>query len=155
MNNLNDNFEASRVYRGNRHIIKDQIIQGDDYEVDGVRRSFWSNPDKSHSCHLFKMVKENFYQKDDEDEWYSNCGYTDEELNQMQLISPSWTVGLLNLSYQSEDTSETTTSFKIYDELSGFDFESIDIISTFSGQVKVKNNFDLRNFPSRNDEIDS
>jgi hypothetical protein len=57
MNNLNDNFEASRIYRGSRHIIKDQIIQGDDYVVDGVRRSFWSNPDKSHSCHLFKMVR--------------------------------------------------------------------------------------------------
>ena len=57
MNKLNDNFEASRVSRGNRHIVKGQIVQGDKYEVDGIRRAFWSNPDSSHSCHLFKMVK--------------------------------------------------------------------------------------------------
>tara|TARA_R110000851_G_scaffold196456_1_gene347446 strand:- start:676 stop:945 length:270 start_codon:yes stop_codon:yes gene_type:complete len=57
MNKLNDNFEASRVSRGNRHIVKGQIVQGDKYEVDGIRRAFWSNPDSTHSCHLFKMVK--------------------------------------------------------------------------------------------------
>jgi hypothetical protein len=59
MNKLNDNFEASRVSRGNRHIVKGQIVQGDKYEVDGIRRAFWSNPDSTHSCHLFKMVKGN------------------------------------------------------------------------------------------------
>ena len=96
---------------------------------------------------LFRIAKNNFYQKDGEDEWYSECEYTDDELNQMQLISPSWTVGLMNLSYQSEDTSETTTSFKVYDEIKGYENESIDIVSNFDGQVKVKNNFDLRNFP--------
>ena len=78
-----------------------------------------------------------FYNKDDKgEEWYGQCGYTDDELNQMQLISPGWTVGLLNLSYKSEDTSTTTTSFKIYDEITGVDFESIDIISEFDGQIK-------------------
>jgi len=59
MNKLNDNFEASKVSRGNRHIVKGQIVQGDKYEVDGIRRAFWSNPDSTHSCHLFKMVKGN------------------------------------------------------------------------------------------------
>lgn len=59
MNKLNDNFDASRVSRGNRHIVKGQIVQGDKYEVDGIRRAFWSNPDSTHSCHLFKMVKGN------------------------------------------------------------------------------------------------
>ena len=45
----------------------------------------------------------------------------------MQLISPSWTVGLMNLSYQSEDTSETTTSFKVYDRenLSCYDCDNL------------------------------
>ena len=97
---------------------------------------------------LFKMAKEVFYKKDQNgEEWYSGCWYTDEELNQMQLMSPGWDLKLLNLSYKSKDTSETTTSFDIYDEIGGYENESIDFISNFNGQVKIKNNFDLRNFP--------
>ena len=57
MNRLNDNFETSRVSRGNRHIVKGQIVQGDKYEVDGIRRAFWSNPDSTHSCHMWRMLK--------------------------------------------------------------------------------------------------
>ena len=136
------NFNSINNQTFETDFIVNYDIQAELY--DGIKKDDYEDMDNDN---LFKMVKENFYQKDDEDEWYGTCEYTDEELNQMQLISPSWTVGLLNLSYQSEDTSETTTSLKIYDELSGSDIESIDIISTFNGQVKVKNNFDLRNFP--------
>ena len=57
MDRLNNNFDASRVSRGNRHIVKGQIVQGDEYEVEGIRRAFWSNPDGSHSCHLFRMAR--------------------------------------------------------------------------------------------------
>ena len=57
MDRLNNNFDASRVSRGNCHIVKGQIVQGDEYEVDGIRRAFWSNPDGSHSCHLFRMAR--------------------------------------------------------------------------------------------------
>ena len=47
---------------------------------------------------LFRITKETFLNKDDDgEEWYGSCSYTVDELNQMQLISPSWTVGLLNL----------------------------------------------------------
>ena len=112
---------------------------------DGITKDDYTDMDNDN---LFRITKESFYNKDDKgEEWYGQCGYTDDELNQMQLISPGWTVGLLNLSYKSEDTSTTTTSFKIYDEIAGFDFESIDVISEFDGQIKIKNNFDLRNFP--------
>ena len=55
MNKLNSTFKPSNTFRGSRHIVKGQIIQGDDFEVDGIRRAFWSNPDKTHSCHLFRL----------------------------------------------------------------------------------------------------
>ena len=43
--------------------------------------------------------KETFYSKnEDGDEWYGSCEYTDDELNQMQLLSPGWTVELKNLA---------------------------------------------------------
>ena len=97
---------------------------------------------------LFNMIKNVFYNKDpDGTEWYGSCYYTDDEINQMQLYSPGWDFKLSNLSFKSEDTSETLTYFDIYDEISGYDFESIDFISSFNGQIKIKNKFDLRNFP--------
>ena len=87
MNNLNDNFEASRIYRGSRHIIKDQIIQGDEYEVDGIRRAFWSNPDGSHSCHLFRLVKGEVIDRVTVDSWDG------EDLNQFALRTESIILG--------------------------------------------------------------
>jgi len=57
MNKLTEVFTPSKVSRGNRHIVKGQIVQGDEYEVEGIRRAFWSNPDGSHSCHLFRMAR--------------------------------------------------------------------------------------------------
>jgi hypothetical protein len=137
-----NNFNSINNQTFETDFIVNYHIQAELY--DGITKDDYDDMDNDN---LFKIVKENFYKKDEEDEWYSTCEYTDDELNQMQLISPSWTVGLLNLSFQSDDTSETTTSFKIYDELTDSDFESIDIISTFDGQIKVKNKFDLRNFP--------
>ena len=132
-----NNFNSINNQTFETDFIVNYHIQAELY--DGITKDDYDDMDNDN---LFKIVKENFYKKDEEDEWYNTCEYTDDELNQMQLISPSWTVGLLNLSFQSDDTSETTTSFKIYDELTGSDFESIDIISTFDGQIKVKNKFD-------------
>jgi len=57
MDRLNNNFEASKVSRGNRHIVKGQIVQGDKFEVEGIRRAFWSNPDGTHSAHLFRLER--------------------------------------------------------------------------------------------------
>ena len=33
------------------------MIQGDELEVNGVRRSFWSNPNGTHSCHMWNVDK--------------------------------------------------------------------------------------------------
>ena len=116
---------SSEMYDG---IIRDKIEMQDD--------------------NLFNMIKNVFYNKDpDGTEWYGSCYYTDDEINQMQLYSPGWDFKLSNLSFKSEDTSETLTYFDIYDEISGYDFESIDFVSSFNGQIKIKNKFDLRNFP--------
>jgi len=65
MNKLTEVFTPSRVSRGNRHIVKGQIVQGDKFEVEiedgiflrGIRRAFWSNPDSTHSCHMWRMLK--------------------------------------------------------------------------------------------------
>ena len=111
---------------------------------DGVKKDDYSDMDNDL---LFKLAKETFYKKNGDDEWYAYCQFTDEEVNQMQLFSPGWDVKLRNLSFKSKDTSDTNTSLKLYDEISGYDFESVDVVSTFKGQVRVKNNFDLRNFP--------
>ncbi len=137
----------------NLNSINNQTFETDvivEYDIaaemyDGIPKDDYSDMDNDM---LFKITKETFYNKNEKgEEWYGSCGYTDDELNQMQLASPGWDVELLNLSFKSEATSKTTTSTDIYDELSGYDFESIDIISEFKGQIKVKNQFDLRNFP--------
>jgi|TARA_R110002124_G_scaffold118508_3_gene275944 hypothetical protein len=57
MNKLTEVFTPSRVPRGNRHIVKGQIVQGDKFEVEGIRRAFWSNPDGTHSAHLFRLER--------------------------------------------------------------------------------------------------
>ena len=133
--------------------INNQTFETDaliEYEIaaemyDGITKDDYSDMDNDV---LFSIAKETFYSKnEDGDEWYGSCEYTDDELNQMQLLSPGWTVELKNLAFKSEATSSTTTSTDIYDELSGYDFESIDLISEFKGQIRVKNKFDLRNFP--------
>ena len=137
----------------NLNSINNQTFETDvivEYDIaaemyDGILKDDYSDMDNDM---LFKITKETFYNKNEKgEEWYGSCGYTDDELNQMQLVSPGWDVELLNLSFKSKATSKTTTSTDIYDELSGYDFESIDIISEFKGQIKVKNQFDLRNFP--------
>ena len=58
MDKLNQLFEPSNQVGSDkkyRHIVKDQIIQGDELEVNGVRRSFWSNPNGTHSCHMWNV----------------------------------------------------------------------------------------------------
>ena len=60
MDKLNKLFEPSRQVGSDkkyRHIVKDQMIQGDELEVNGVRRSFWSNPNGTHSCHMWNVDK--------------------------------------------------------------------------------------------------
>jgi len=65
MNKLTEVFTPSRVPRGNRHIVKGQIVQGDKFEVEiedgiflrSIRRAFWSNPDGTHSAHLFRLER--------------------------------------------------------------------------------------------------
>ena len=136
------NFNSINNQTFETDFIINYEIQGELY--DGIKKDDYEDMDNDN---LFKIAKNIFYNKDGEEEWYTECGYNDDELNQMQLISPAWTFELTNLSYLSEDTSETTTSFKIYDELGGHDIETIDVISNFEGQIKIKNNFDLRNFP--------
>ena len=136
----------------NLNSIDNQTFETDaivEYDIaaemyDGIPKDDYSDMDND----IIKITKETFYNKNEKgEEWYGSCGYTDDELNKMQLVSPGWDVELLNLSFKSKATSKTTTSTDIYDELSGFDYESIDIISEFKGQIKVKNQFDLRNFP--------
>jgi hypothetical protein len=87
MNKLSENFTPSRTFRGNRHIVKGQIIQGDEYEVDGIRRAFWSNPDGSHSCHLFRLVKGEVIDRITVDSWEG------EGLNEFALRTESIILG--------------------------------------------------------------
>jgi len=131
----NQNFEAD--------FIIEYEIESELY--DGITKSDYTDMDNDN---FFKLLKESFYNKNEEnEEWYGSCYYTNEELNQMQILSPGWDFGLLNLSYKSEDTSEYSTYFDIHDEIAGFDYEGYYVTSKFNGQVKIKNNFDLRNFP--------
>ncbi len=104
---------------------------------------------------LFKIAKEVFYKKNEEtgEEWYSTCGYTDEEINQMQLFSPAWSVDLLNLSFKSETTSSIETEIQLYEKAIGDDWDSVDIISNFKGLLKIRNNFDLKTFPFDNKKL--
>ena len=87
MNKLSENFTPSRISRGNRHIVKGQIIQGDKDEVDGIRRAFWSNPDGSHSCHLFRLTKGEVIDRVTVDSWEG------EDLNQFGLRTESIILG--------------------------------------------------------------
>ena len=57
MNKLTEEFTPSKVTSGNRQIVKGQIVQGDKFEVEGIRRAFWSNPDGTHSAHLFRLER--------------------------------------------------------------------------------------------------
>lgn len=137
----NFNFLNNQTFE--TEFLVNYYIQAELY--DGITKDDYTDMDNDN---LFRLTKQSFYNKDDDgNEWYGECAYTNDELNQMQLISPGWTVGLSNLSFKSEDTSTTTTSLRIYDELTGADYESVDIISEFNGQIKTKNDFDLRNFP--------
>ena len=87
MNKLSENFTPSRTSRGNRHIVKGQIIQGDEYVVDGIRRAFWSNPDGSHSCHLFRLVRGEVIDRITVDSWEG------EGLNEFALRTESIILG--------------------------------------------------------------
>ena len=87
MNRLNDNFETSRVSRGNRHIVKGQIVQGDKFEVEGIRRAFWSNPDGTHSAHLFRLKRGEVVDRVTVDSWEG------ESLNQFALRTESIILG--------------------------------------------------------------
>jgi hypothetical protein len=87
MNKLSEKFTPSRTSRGNRHIVKGQIIQGDEYVVDGIRRAFWSNPDGSHSCHLFRLVRGEVIDRVTVDSWEG------EGLNEFALRTESIILG--------------------------------------------------------------
>jgi hypothetical protein len=144
-----DNFNSINNQTFETDFLVTYSVQSEMY--DGKIKDDYIDMDNDN---LFKIVKNTFYNKDvNNDEWYGSCYYTDDELNQMQLMSPGWDVKLLNLSFKSKDTSETSTSFEIFDEITGNENESIDFISTFEGQLKIKNNFDLRNFPFDKQEI--
>ncbi len=50
---LSDVFIPSRGWYGDRHIIKDQMIQGEEYGVYGFNRCFYKNPDNSFTTHIW------------------------------------------------------------------------------------------------------
>ena len=50
---LSDVFTPSRGWYGDRHIIKDQMIQGEEYGVYGFNRCFYKNPDNSFTTHIW------------------------------------------------------------------------------------------------------
>jgi len=50
---LSDVFTPSRGWFGDRHIIKDQMIQGEEYGVYGFNRTFYKNPDNSFTTHIW------------------------------------------------------------------------------------------------------
>jgi hypothetical protein len=83
MNKLTEVFTPSRVSRGNRHIVKGQIVQGDNYQVEDVRRAFWSNPDGTHSAHLFRLKRGEVVDRVTVDSWEG------ESLNQFALRTES------------------------------------------------------------------
>ena len=87
MNKLTEVFTPSRVPRGNRHIVKGQIVQGDKFEVEGIRRAFWSNPDGTHSAHLFRLKRGEVIDRVTVDSW------EDESLNEFSLRTESIILG--------------------------------------------------------------
>jgi hypothetical protein len=87
MNKLTEVFTPSRVSRGNRHIVKGQIVQGDKFEVEGIRRAFWSNPDGTHSAHLFRLKRGEVIDRVTVDSW------EDESLNEFSLRTESIILG--------------------------------------------------------------
>ena len=96
---------------------------------------------------IYKMAHEIFYNKDGDDEWFDECSYSDDEINQMQLFSPGWDVNIMNSAYKDKNTSEVNTSVKLYQKDVNWDTDSIDIQSNFVGLIKTNNQFDLRSFP--------
>lgn len=50
---LSDVFIPSIGWFGDRHIIKDQMIQGEEYGVYGFNRCFYKNPDNSFTTHIW------------------------------------------------------------------------------------------------------
>ena len=124
--------------------VLDYSLQSEMY--DGIKKENYDDMDNDN---LFKIAKEVFYKKNEEtgEEWYSTCGYTDEEINRMQLFSPAWSVDLLNLSFKSDTTSSIETEIQVYEEAIGNEMDSVDIISNFKGLLKIRNNFDLKTFP--------
>jgi hypothetical protein len=96
---------------------------------------------------IYKMAHEIFYNKDEDDEWFDECSYTDDEINQMQLYSPGWDVNLMNSAYKDKNTSEVNTNIKLYQKDVNFDYDSIDVQSNFVGLIKTNNQFDLKSFP--------
>jgi len=96
---------------------------------------------------IYKLAYEVFYNEGEEKNWFSECEYSDDEVNQMQLYSPGWDVNIMNSAYKNKNTSETATTIKMYKDGVNWDADSIDVNSRFSGLVKINNNFDLRSFP--------
>ena len=96
---------------------------------------------------IYKMAHEVFYNKDGDDEWFDECSYSDDEINQMQLYSPGWDVNLMNSAYKDKNTSEVSTNVKVFQKDVNQSYDSIDIESNFVGLIKTNNQFDLRSFP--------
>ncbi len=137
------NFNSINNQTLDAEFVLDYSVQSEMY--DGIKKEDYTNMDNDN---LFKIAKEVFYRKNEKgEEWYDSCYYTDDELNQMQLFSPGWSVNLLNLSFKSEITSSVETSIQLYDKAIGDRFSSIDFISNFKGLLKIRNDFDLKTFP--------
>jgi hypothetical protein len=87
MNKLTEVFTPSK-YQGEIVIsFKGQIVQGDNYQVEDVRRAFWSNPDGTHSAHLFRLKRGEVVDRVTVDSWEG------ESLNQFALRTESIILG--------------------------------------------------------------
>ncbi len=120
----------------------------------GVAGEVWDGINReTEEDELYKIANENFaYYKDGKKD-FSVCGYTDDEINQMQIFLPSWAVKLLNLSYESKDTYKKETEFEVYEEDVNAGYSYLDVYTTYEGIVKTKNKFDLRTFPFDKQQI--
>ena len=54
---------------------------------------------------IYKLAYEVFYNEGEEKNWFSECEYSDDEVNQMQLYSPGWDVNIMNSAYKNKRTS--------------------------------------------------
>ena len=126
----------------NQSFISELLIQ---YKI---QSEIWDgNTVETKDDAIYKMAHEIFYNKDENDEWFDECYYNDDEINQMQIYSPGWDVDIMNSAYKNKNTSDVETSIKIYEKGLNLNTNSIDVVSTFTGLIRINNRFDLRSFP--------